>query len=67
MVPNELKLVIREQGPWILSSLSNLRNYLIYGNRAGPSAEALLTKYGSWEEALETTSRTNPLVDTLVR
>jgi hypothetical protein len=56
---NELKLNIREQGPWILSKAADLRNVIVYGNRAGPSPEQLLLRYGTWEKALDAISRTN--------
>lgn len=60
---NELKLNIREQGSWLLSKAADLRNLIVYGNRAGPSAEQLLLRYGSWEKALDAISRTNATVN----
>jgi len=62
---NELKLNIREQGSWLIARLADLRNLLKYGNRAGPSPDALFRQYGAWEKALEAISRTNSTVNRL--
>nr|WP_198677385.1 RHS repeat-associated core domain-containing protein [Pseudidiomarina donghaiensis] len=39
---NQLKLDMREQGPWVAKQWANARNYFKYGNKAGPSPEDLL-------------------------
>jgi hypothetical protein len=62
---NELKLNIRAQGSWWAARAADIRNVFKYGNRAGPSAESLFARYGSWEKALEAISRTNPTVNRL--
>jgi hypothetical protein len=56
---NELKRNIRAQGSWIVARVAELRNLVKYGDRLGPSPDALFRTYGSWEKALEAISRTN--------
>lgn len=64
---NLLKLEIRELAPWAAARAADMRNLVTYGNRAGPSAEQLLQKYGSWEKVIEAVQRTNQLVNKLVK
>jgi RHS repeat-associated protein len=62
-VRNELKLNTREQGSWLVARAADVRNLVVYGNRAGPSPEQLFQRYGSWDKALEAISRTSPTVN----
>jgi hypothetical protein len=39
------------------------RNQQLYGNKIGPSPESLLQKYGSWDEVIRASVRTNPTID----
>ena len=60
---NSLKMEIRAQGSWIASKVAGLRNQFKYGNRAGPSADELYRKHGSWEGVLDSLGKTNATVN----
>lgn len=60
---NQLKLEVRRQGPWWAARAADIRNIFKYGNRAGPSADDLIKRYGSAENALEALGRTSSAVN----
>ncbi|TWB09206.1 RHS repeat-associated protein [Nitrospirillum amazonense] len=60
---NELKLQIRSQGDWLLARVADVRNLVKYGNRAGPTADQLFEKYGTWDAVLDALNRTNRTVN----
>lgn len=63
---NQLKLDMREQGPWVAKQWANARNYFKYGNKAGPSSEDLLDKYGSWDNTLSALTRSSKTVNRML-
>ena len=62
---NMLKLEVRSQGSWFAARLADLRNLILYGNRAGPTAEQLFGELKSWESVLESVTRTSDTVNKL--
>ena len=60
---NELKLEVRRQGPWWAARAADVRNIFKYGNRAGPTADNLIKRYGNAENALEALQRTSSAVN----
>ncbi|WP_141735136.1 RHS repeat-associated core domain-containing protein [Oligoflexus tunisiensis] len=62
---NAIKLEVRAQGNWFLARAADIRNIVKYGNRAGPSADRLYQKYGSWEEVTRAAMRTNSTINRL--
>jgi len=60
---NQLKLDLRAQGSWFAARAADLRNLVRYGDRAGPTADQLYERYGTWERVLESLSRTNATVE----
>jgi filamentous hemagglutinin len=60
---NHLKANIRATGPWIVQAAAEARNLVKYGNKLGPTPEALFRQYGSWEKAMDAISRTNQTID----
>lgn len=64
---NALKLAERAAGPWWIARMADLRNLVIYRNRAGPTADQLFQETGSWEKVLEKVGRTNVTIDRLSR
>ena len=60
---NAIKLETRAMGGWLQHQYGNIRNFFKYGNKAGPSADQLFQKYGSWEKVIEKVTETNKTIN----